>query len=175
MSALDYAIVPALEQGHDVALYAPLMFRREARRRGVEFHRAGTDWTCDAAVERAASETWKEFGNGPFNRFLFGRLWPDQAEAKARDLITAWTRVRPDLVIAECSDLGAHLAARVLELPVFAADNGLGPVLRELWETDIAPALTPVYNSCYGVNMTAADAELSRLPSLDFARLRDAV
>ncbi|MFI1200322.1 hypothetical protein ACH4VR_12845 [Streptomyces sp. NPDC020883] len=28
---------------------------------------------------------------------------------------------------------------------MFAADNGLGPVLRELWETDIAPALTPVY------------------------------
>jgi N-glycosyltransferase len=44
VSALDYVIGPALEQGHDVALYAPPMFRREARRRGVEFHQAGTDW-----------------------------------------------------------------------------------------------------------------------------------
>ncbi|GHC38562.1 glycosyltransferase [Streptomyces cinnamoneus] len=145
MSALDYVTSPALEQGHDVVLYAPFMFRREARRRGVEFRRAGTDWTCDPAVEQAASEIWKESGNAPFNRYIFGRLWPDQAEAKAHDLITAWTRARPDLVIAECSDLGAHLAAMVLDLPVCAADNGLGPVLLDLWETDIAPALTPLY------------------------------
>ncbi|WP_244303907.1 glycosyltransferase [Streptomyces lydicus] len=145
MSALDYVIGPALEQGHDVALHAPVMFRREARRRGVEFHRAGTDWTCDPAVQQAASEIWKEYGNAPFNRYVFGRLWPDQAEAKAHDLLTAWTRARPDLVIAECSDLGAHLAAKVLELPVFAADNGLGPVLLDLWDTDIAPALTPLH------------------------------
>ncbi|MGA5134845.1 hypothetical protein ACPCTO_34170 [Streptomyces olivoreticuli] len=145
MSALDYITSPALEQGHDVTLYAPLMFRREARRRGVEFHRAGTDWTCAPAVQQTASEIWKESGNAPFNRYVFGRLWPDQAEVKARDLITAWTRARPDLVIAECSDLGAHLAAKVLHLPVFAADNGLGPVLLDLWDTDIAPALTPLY------------------------------
>ncbi|MFH8347752.1 glycosyltransferase [Streptomyces sp. NPDC018045] len=145
VSALDYVIGPALEQGHDVALHAPLMFRREAGRRGVEFHRAGTDWTCDPAVQRRASEIWTECGNASFNRYVFGRLWPDQAEAKAHDLITAWTRVRPDLVIAECSDLGAHLAARVLRLPLLAADNGLGPVLLDLWDSDIAPALSTLY------------------------------
>ncbi|QEU95951.1 glycosyltransferase [Streptomyces kanamyceticus] len=142
VSALDFVIGPALEQGHDVALHAPLMFRREARRRGVEFHRAGTDWTCDPAVQRRASEIWTLAGNASFNRYVFGRLWPERAEAKARDLITAWTRARPDLVIAECSDLGAHLAAKVLGLPVVAADNGLGPVLLDLWDTDVAPALT---------------------------------
>ncbi|MGW7579231.1 glycosyltransferase [Streptomyces sp. NPDC054765] len=145
MSALDYITGPALEQGHEVALYAPLMFRSEAQRRGVEFHRAGTDWTCDRAVQRAASEIWKASGNVPFNRYVFGQLWPDQAEKKAHDLITAWTRARPDLVIAECSDLGAHLAAKVLQLPVLAADNGLGPLLLDLWDTDIAPALTSLY------------------------------
>lgn len=145
VSALDYVTGPALEQGHDVALYAPSMFRLEARRRGVEFRRAGTDWTCHPAVQRAASGIWRGSGNAPFNRYVFGRLWPDQAEPKARDLITAWTRARPDLVIAECSDLGAHLAAKVLRLPVFAADNGLGPVLLDLWATDIAPALAPLY------------------------------
>ncbi|MGW2227336.1 glycosyltransferase [Streptomyces formicae] len=142
VSALDFVIGPALEQGHDVALHAPPMFRREARRRGVEFHRAGTDWTCDPAVQRRASEIWTASGNAAFNQYVFGRLWPDTAEAKARDLITAWTRTRPDLVIAECSDPGAHLAAKVLDLPVVAADNGLGPVLLDLWDTDIAPALT---------------------------------
>ncbi len=145
VSALDYVTSPALEQGHDVALYAPSMFRREALRRGVEFHRAGTNWTCDPGVQRAASEIWKESGNAPFNRYVFGRLWPDQAETKAHALITAWTRARPDLVIAECSDLGAHLAAKVLDLPMYAADNGLGPLLLDLWETDIAPALTRLY------------------------------
>ncbi|MEU2791647.1 glycosyltransferase [Streptomyces sp. NPDC007100] len=144
MSALDYVTGPALEQGHDVTLYAPLMFRREARRRGVEFYAAGTGWTCVPAVERKASTIWKGFGNGLFNQYVFGQLWPDQSDAKARDLITAWTRTRPDLVIAECSDFGAHLAAKVLRLPVFAADNGLGPVLLDLWDTDIAPALTPL-------------------------------
>ncbi|MFH9353126.1 glycosyltransferase [Kitasatospora sp. NPDC017646] len=149
VSALDYVIGPALDQGHHVTLFAPLMLRLEARRRGVEYHRAGTDWTCDPAVQREASGIWKEQGNAPFNRHVFGRLWPDRAEAKARDLITAWTRARPDLVIAECSDLGAHLAAAVLDLPVFAADNGLGPVLLDLWDTDVAPALTPLYEQ-YG-------------------------
>ncbi|MFI1200323.1 glycosyltransferase [Streptomyces sp. NPDC020883] len=57
------------------------------------------------------------------------------------------------------------------------ARHGLGRAL-ELTATrdEIADAMTAVLgNSCYGVNMTAADAELSRLPSLDFARLRDAV
>ncbi|GAA0426323.1 hypothetical protein GCM10010357_54840 [Streptomyces luteireticuli] len=142
-AALDYVTGPALEQGHEVALYAPLMFRREARRRGVEFHRAGTDWTCDPAVQQAVSEIWKESGNAPFNRYVFGRLRPDRAEAKARDLIAAWTRSRPDLVIAGCGDLGAHLAAKVLDLPVVAAGNGLGPVLLDLWDTDIAPASPP--------------------------------
>ncbi|MFH9424281.1 glycosyltransferase [Streptomyces sp. NPDC017529] len=121
------------------------MFRREARRRKVDFHRAGTGWTCVPAVEQTASTIWKGFGNDLFNQFVFGQLWPDQAEVKARDLITAWTRTQPDLVIAECSDLGAHLAAKVLRLPVLAADNGLGPVLLDLWDTDIAPALTPLY------------------------------
>ncbi|MFB7600370.1 glycosyltransferase [Streptomyces sp. NPDC056160] len=145
MSALDYVIGPALAQGHDVTLHAPVMFRREAERRGIGFCRAGTNWTCDPAVQQAASEIWKEGGNGPFNRCVFGRLWPARAGAKARDLITAWTRERPDLVIAECSDLGAHLAARVLRLPVFAADNGLGPLLLDLWDTDIRPALTGLY------------------------------
>ncbi|WP_372406286.1 glycosyltransferase [Streptomyces luteireticuli] len=109
----------------------------------MEFHRAGTDWTCDPAVQQAASEIWKESGNAPFNRYVFGRLRPDRAEAKARDLIAAWTRSRPDLVIAECSDLGAHLAAKVLDLPVVAAGNGLGPALLDLWDTDIAPASPP--------------------------------
>lgn len=142
VSALDFVIGPALEQGHEVALHAPPMFRREARRRGVEFHRAGTDWTCDPAVQRRASEIWTSSGNAAFNQYVFARLWPDRAEAKARDLITAWTRTRPDLVIAECSDPGAHLAAKVLGLPVAAADNGLGPVLIDLWDADIAPALT---------------------------------
>ncbi|WP_234438366.1 glycosyltransferase [Streptomyces sp. NRRL S-340] len=91
------------------------------------------------------SEIWKESGNGPFNRYVFGRLWPDRAGAKARDLITAWTRERPDLVMAECSDLGAHLAAQVLRLPLFAADNGLGPLLLDLWDTDVRPALAGLY------------------------------
>ncbi len=145
VSALDYVTGPVLEQGHDATLYAPLMFRRKARRRGVEFREAGTGWTCVPAVEQTASTIWKGFGNGLFNQYVFGQLWPDQAETKACDLITAWTRTRPDLVIAECSDFGAHLAARVLQLPILAADNDLGPVLLDLWDTDIAPALTPLY------------------------------
>ncbi|MGH4029177.1 glycosyltransferase [Actinomycetota bacterium Odt1-20B] len=145
VSALDYVTVPARRQGHHVALYAPLMFRGEAGRRGVEFYRAGPDWTCNPIVQLAASEIWKEYGNAPFNRYIFGRLWPDQAGAKATELIAAWTRTRPDLVIAECSDLGAHLAAKVLGLPVYAADNGLGPMLLDLWDTDVAPVLTPLY------------------------------
>ncbi|MFF5125636.1 glycosyltransferase [Streptomyces syringium] len=121
------------------------MFRREALRRGVEFHNAGTNWTCEPVVQQAASEIWKDSGNGPFNRYVFGDLWPAQAETKSQDLLAAWTRARPDLVIAECSDLGAHLAARILELPLLAADNGLGPVLLDLWDTDIAPAMLPLY------------------------------
>lgn len=104
-----------------------------------------------------------ESGNGPFNRYLFGRLWPDHAEAKAHDLITAWRRARPDLVIAECSDLGAHLAAKVLHLPVFAADNGLGPVLLDLWDTDIAPALTPLYKQ-HGQDTPVLPAMLTPAP-----------
>ncbi|MFG2225098.1 glycosyltransferase [Streptomyces sp. NPDC048644] len=163
MSALDYVTGPALEQGHDVALYAPRMFRREARRRGVEFHRAGTDWTCDPGVQQAASGIWQESGNASFNRYVFGRLWPDQAEAKARDLLAAWTRSRPDLVIAECSDLGAHLAAKVLRLPVLAADNGLGPVLLDLWDTDIAPALTPLFKQ-HGQDTPALPPMLTPAP-----------
>ncbi|MFB7632570.1 glycosyltransferase [Streptomyces sp. NPDC056149] len=145
VSALDYVICPAVEQGHRVSLHAPPMFHREALRRGVEFHGAGTNWTCDPLVQQTASEIWKDRGNAPFNRYAFGHLWPEQAEAKARDLLAAWTRTRPDLVIAECSDLGAHLAATVLGLPLLAADNGLGPVLLDLWETDVAPALLPLY------------------------------
>lgn len=145
VSALDYVICPALRQGHQVTLHAPFMFRREARRRGVEFSGAGTNWTCEPGVQQAASEVWQRYGNAPFNRYVFGRLWPEQAEAKTHDLLTAWTRERPDLVIAECSDLGAHLAARALQLPLLAADNGLGPVLLDLWDTHIAPALLPLY------------------------------
>ncbi|WP_312018692.1 glycosyltransferase [Streptomyces sp. I05A-00742] len=144
MSALDYVISPALEQGHHVALHASHMFRRQARQRGLEFHSAGTNWTCDPVVQQAASEIWKGSGNGPFNRYVFGHLWPAQAEAKVPDLLAAWTRERPDLVIAECSDPGAHLAARILELPLLAADNGLGPVLLDLWDTDVPPALFPL-------------------------------
>ncbi len=164
VSALDYVTGPALAQGHDVALYAPVMFRREAQRRGVEFHRAGTDWTCDFAVQQAASEIWKESGNAPFNRYIFGQLWPDHAGAKAQDLITQWTRQRPDLVIAECSDLGAHLAAKVLHLPVFAADNGLGPVLVDLWDTDIAPALTSLHKQ-HGQDTPVLPAMLTPAPA----------
>ncbi len=145
VSALDYVIRPALEQGHHVTLHAPVMFRREARRRGVQFHGAGTNWTCDPLVQQTASEIWTGLGNAHFNRYVFGHLWPEQAEAKTRDLLIAWTRARPDLVIAECSDLGAHLAAKVLGLPLLAADNGLGPVLLDLWDTNIAPALLPLY------------------------------
>ncbi|MGA5566284.1 glycosyltransferase [Streptomyces platensis] len=145
VSALDYVICPAVEQGHRVTLHAPLMFRGEARRRGVAFSAAGRNWTCDPGVQQAASEVWQRYGNAPFNRYVFGHLWPGQAEAKARDLLAAWTPERPDLVIAECSDLGAHLAARVLRLPLLAADNGLGPVLLDLWDTHIAPALLPLY------------------------------
>ncbi|MFJ5948361.1 glycosyltransferase [Streptomyces noursei] len=145
VSALDYVICPAVEEGHHVALHAPPMFRAEARRRGVEFHRAGTNWTCDPVVQQAASEIWKGLGNAPFNRHVFGHRWPEQAEGKARDLLTAWTRARPDLVVAECSDLGAHLAAKVLGLPLLAADNGLGPVILDLWDTDVAPALVPLH------------------------------
>ncbi|GFE18587.1 hypothetical protein Sgleb_66340 [Streptomyces glebosus] len=145
VSALDYVTCPALEQGHQVTLHAPLMFRREARRRGVEFSGAGTNWTCDPGVQQAASEVWQRRGNAPFNRYVFGHLWPEQAEAKAHDLLSAWTKARPDLVIAECSDLGAHLAARALQLPLLAADNGLGPVLLNLWDPHIAPVLLPLY------------------------------
>ncbi|MCK7624453.1 glycosyltransferase [Streptomyces sp. RS10V-4] len=147
VSALDFVLRPAREQGHHVALHAPLMFRGEARRRGVEFHPAGTDWSCERAVQQAASEIWRASGNAPFNRYVFGHLWPEQAAAKAADLLAAWTRARPDLVIAECSDLGAHLAATVLGLPLLAADNGLGPVLLDLWDTDIAPALLPLHKA----------------------------
>ncbi|MFI8522443.1 glycosyltransferase [Streptomyces sp. NPDC085481] len=111
----------------------------------MEFHRAGTSWTCDPAVQRAASETWTRSGNASFNRYVFAHLWPQMAETKAEHLLAAWTRKRPDLVIAECSDLGAHLAARILDLPLVAADNGLGPVLLDLWDTDVAPALAPLY------------------------------
>ncbi|MER7766987.1 nucleotide disphospho-sugar-binding domain-containing protein [Kitasatospora sp. NPDC096140] len=163
VSALDYVIGPALEQGHRVALHAPPMFRLEARRRGVEFHRAGSDWTCDPAVQQEASEIWKEYGNASFNRHVFGRLWPDQAERKARDLIAAWTRTRPDLVIAECSDLGAHLAARVLHLPLLAADNGLGPLLLELWDTDVVPALAPLHDR-YGQDVPVLPPMLTPAP-----------
>ncbi|MFE1767117.1 glycosyltransferase [Streptomyces angustmyceticus] len=145
VSALDYVICPAVDQGHQVTLHAPLMFRREARRRGVEFSVAGTNWTCDPGVQQAASEVWLRHGNDPFNRYVFGHLWPAQAGTKAHDLLAAWTRERPDLVIAECSDPGAHLAARALRLPLLAADNGLGPVLLNLWDTHIAPALRPLY------------------------------
>lgn len=145
VSALDYVTCPALEQGHQVTLHAPLMFRREARRRGVEFSGAGTNWTCDPGVQQPASEVWQRYGNAAFNRYVFGRLWPEQAEAKAHDLLAAWEQEQPDLVIAECSDLGAHLAARALRLPLLAADNGLGPVLLSLWDTHIAPALLPLY------------------------------
>ncbi|MFE7529307.1 hypothetical protein ACFU7Y_26820 [Kitasatospora sp. NPDC057542] len=35
--------------------------------------------------------------------------------------------------------------AKVLQLPVRAADNGLGPLLLDLWDTDIAPALTSLH------------------------------
>ncbi|MEU6487578.1 glycosyltransferase [Streptomyces sp. NPDC046887] len=145
VSALDYVICPALEQGHRVTLHAPSMFRREARLRGVGFGRAGAEWTCDPVVQRAASEVWQRHGNAAFNRYVFGDLWPGQAEAKARDLLGAWARERPDLVIAECGDLGAQLAARVLGLPLLAADNGLGPVLLDLWDAHVAPALLPLY------------------------------
>ncbi|AEW99530.1 glycosyltransferase [Streptantibioticus cattleyicolor] len=144
VSALDHVIRPAREQGHHVALHASGMFRRDARRRGVEFHGAGTNWTCDPTVQRTVSAIWSGSGNAVFNRYVFGHLWPEQAEAKARDLLTAWTRERPDLVVAECGDHGAHLAARILGLPLLAADNGLGPLLLDLWETDIAPALSPL-------------------------------
>lgn len=61
-------------------------------------------------MQQAVRGIRKESGNGPFNRYVFGRLWPDRTGAKARDPITARTRARPDLVVAECSDLGAHLA-----------------------------------------------------------------
>ncbi|SED43434.1 N-glycosyltransferase [Streptomyces sp. 2224.1] len=145
VSALDYVTCPAREQGHQVTLHAPLMFRREARRRGVEFRVAGTNWTCDPGVQQAASEVWQRYGNASFNRYVFGHLWPEQAEAKVHDLLTSWTQEPPDLVIAECSDLGAHLAARALQLPLLAADNGLGPVLLNLWDTRIAPVLLPLY------------------------------
>ncbi|MEU6062339.1 glycosyltransferase [Streptomyces sp. NPDC047097] len=145
VSALDYVICPAVEQGHRVTLHAPPVFRREARLRGTGFRGAGTEWTCDPAVQRAASEVWRRHGNAAFNRYVFGGLWPGQAGAKARDLLTAWSRERPDLVIAECSDLGAHLAARVLGLPLLAADNGLGPVLLDLWDAHVAPALLPLH------------------------------
>ncbi|MEU1783583.1 glycosyltransferase [Streptomyces abikoensis] len=129
----------------------------------MEFHGAGTDWTCDPAVQQAAGEIWKKSGNSPFNRYIFGQVWPDQAAAKAHDLIIAWRRARPDLVIAECSDLGAHLAAKVLDLPVFAADNGLGPVLLELWDTDIAPALTSLYKR-HGQDTPVLPAMLTPAP-----------
>ncbi|MFF0745555.1 glycosyltransferase [Streptomyces sp. NPDC004111] len=145
VSALDYVIRPALEQGHRVSLHGPLMFRRAALRRGVEFHRAGTSWTCDPVVQRTASALWAESGNASFNRYVFGDLLPGRAGQKAAHLLANWTRRRPDLVVAECSDLGAHLAARVLGLPLVAADNGLGPVLLHLWDTDVAPALLPLY------------------------------
>lgn len=36
-------------------------------------------------------------------------------------------------------------AKTALGLPMLAADNGLGPVLLDLWDTDIAPALLPLY------------------------------
>ncbi|WP_225828449.1 hypothetical protein [Streptomyces naphthomycinicus] len=143
--ALDYVIRPARQQGHRVVLHGPLMFRRAASWRGMEFHCAGTSWTCDPVVQRTASETWTRSGNAAFNRYVFGHLWPQQAETKAEHLLSVWTRARPDLVIAECSDLGAHLAARVLDLPLVAADNGLGPVLLGLWDTDVAPALAPLH------------------------------
>ncbi|MEI5102695.1 glycosyltransferase [Streptomyces sp. PmtG] len=145
VSALDYVTYPALHQGHQVTLHAPPMFRREARRRGVAFSGAGTNWTCDPVLQRTASEVWRRHGNALFNRYVFGHLWPEHAEAKAHSLLTAWTRQRPDLVIAECSDLGAHLAARALRLPLLAADNGLGPLLLDLWDTHIQPALLPLY------------------------------
>ncbi|QGV77429.1 glycosyltransferase [Streptomyces ficellus] len=164
VSALDYVTCPALEQGHRVTLHAPVMFRREARRRGVRFSVAGTDWTCDPALQRAASEVWKRYGNATFNRYAFGRLWPRQAGVKARHLLTAWGRKRPDLVIAECSDLGAHLAARVLGLPLVAADNGLGPVLVDLWDAHIAPALLPLYRRYEPQVPGAEDAQ--RAPTL---------
>ncbi|MFF9479074.1 glycosyltransferase [Streptomyces sp. NPDC014733] len=149
LSALDYVVGPAREQGHQVTLHAPLMFRGEARRRGIGYRRTGTDWTCGPGVQETVSEIWRQHGNGPFNRHVFGRLWPDHAEAKTRALLTAWHRDRPDLVIAECSDPGAHLAARILRLPLLAADNGLGPLLQDLWDTDIAPALNPLHKQ-YG-------------------------
>ncbi|MFD9789772.1 glycosyltransferase [Streptomyces sp. NPDC059070] len=145
VSALDYVIGPSLEQGHRLALHAPLMFRREARLRGVDFHRAGTNWTCAPGVQQTAGTVWKRYGNGAFNRYVFGHLWTELAGRKAQDLLASWTRTRPDLVIAECSDFGAHLAARVLGLPLVAADNGLGPVLVDLWDSDIAPALSALH------------------------------
>ncbi|CAM5235678.1 macrolide-inactivating glycosyltransferase [Streptomyces spiroverticillatus] len=145
VSALDYVIGPALRQGHRTVLHGPVMFRGAALRRGLEFQRAGTDWTCDPVVQRTASETWTRHGNDQFNRHVFGRLWPERAATKTRHLLAAWTRARPDLVVAECSDLGAHVAARALGLPLVAADNGLGPLLLDLWDTDVAPALTPLH------------------------------
>lgn len=145
VTALDYVIGPAREQGHEITLHAPAMFRREARRRGIAYQRAGTDWTCEPGVQETASAIRLRHGNAAFNRHVFGQLWPERAGAKARDLLAAWRRDRPDLVIAECSDPGAHLAARILRLPLLTADNGLGPLLRDLWDTDIAPALHPLH------------------------------
>lgn len=139
------------------------MFRREARRRGIAYRRAGTEWTCEPGVQERASEIWRRHGNWAFNRHVFGRLWPGHAEAKTRALLTAWRRDRPDLVIAECSDPGAHLAARILRLPLLVADNGLGPLLRDLWDTDIAPALNPLHKQ-YGQDAPALPPMLTPAP-----------
>ncbi|MFF8830849.1 glycosyltransferase [Streptomyces sp. NPDC015131] len=163
VSALDYVVGPALGQGHHVTVYAPPMFRREVRRRRADFRAAGVNWTCDPGLQRAAGRVWRSQGNAAFNRYVFGRLWPRQAAVKARDLIGAWRRDRPDLVIAECSDPGAHLAARVLRLPLVAADNGLGPVLVDLWDTHVAPALLPLYER-YGQDSPTLPPMLSPAP-----------
>lgn len=113
-----------LSDGHDVVVACPASFRQ----RVVVTYRmphlaAGYDWTTDRELVYALS-TLVADGNEAF----IAKLLPFLAKVAApmmQDILTFAHAWKPDVILHDCGELGAYLAAVRLGIPHVSMDNGL--------------------------------------------------
>jgi hypothetical protein len=131
-----------MQMGNEVRVASPYPIGASLRETyGLNHVPAGVDWMNEPGTSSHLASLLAREGNDAFCRVVIGQyLGGDAALIMARDVIRICQDWRPDLILRDCTDLGANLAGEVLGVPVVSMDNGFVRLMDRHYE-QVRPAL----------------------------------
>jgi N-glycosyltransferase len=124
--AMQPVALQLMHLGSDVRVAAPDSIGKTLRDTyGLDHVSAGSDWMNEPGVSTRLANLLAIEGNTEFCRVVISEYLSGNAALKmARDLIELGHEWRPDVILRDCTDLGAYLAGEALGVRVVTMDNG---------------------------------------------------